>query len=395
MSTPPNHPLSRWRVRVVVPALASLLLAACGGASAPTPASSAPPPTSAAPKPPASSAPATVASGPASAKPATSGSAAAKPGASTPASAKAAPASGGAALTLSFSATTASQSPATIAQELGLYQKYGLGKTDLRFLASGPLSVTALVSGDVDAQITGGDAIVGARIKGSPGIMLGAFKNYLTGSIMAKPGIDSVKQIKTMATSRLGSNTHYMSLQVLKRNGIDPKSVTFIQAGTNANVVAALSTGQVDAAAAVPPDDLASKGQGAHLLVDVTALKIPYPAATIATTEATLQKKPEAMRSLLQALGEGMHIYLNDPNKAVPIIQKLTKLDDVATVQAAYESEKAVMEPDLAARPEAIAAVLEEQAQSDPAAKDFKPDQFIDTKLQKELVDSGFFKNLK
>jgi NitT/TauT family transport system substrate-binding protein len=314
---------------------------------------------------------------------------------SAPSSAAAKPAaSPGASLNLSFSATTASQSPATIAQELGLYQKYGLGKTDLRFIASGSLSVTALISGDIDAQITGGDAIVGARVKGSPGIMLGAFKNYLTGTVVAKPGIDSLKQVKTMGTSRLGSNTHYMGLQVLKRNGIDPKSVTFIQAGSNANVVAALISGQIDAAGMVPPDDLTAKNQGAHVLVDVTALQIPYPAATIATTEPTLQKKPEAMRSLLQALGAAMHIYLDDPNTATPIIKKMTQLEDNATIQAAYESEKRVMERELAPRLDSIAALLEDQAQTEPAAKNFKPEQFVDGKIQKELVDSGFFKNL-
>ncbi len=346
--------------RVAAAAACVLLLAGCGGTSAPA-----------------------TASASVSVKPSAGGSAAAQPAASA-----------GQALNLSFSATTASQSPAHIAQELGLYQKYGLGKTDLKFIASGSLSVTALLSGDIDAQITGGDAIVGARVKGSPGIMLGAFKNNLTGTIMAKPGIDSMKQVKTMGTSRIGSNTHYMGLQVLKREGLDPKAVTFVQAGSNANVVAALSTGQIDAAGMVPPDDLTAKSQGSHAIVDVTALKIAYPAATVATTETTLQKKPEAMRSLMQALGAGMKVYFDDPNTALPIIKKMTQLEDSATLQAAYDSEKKVMERELTPRLEAIAALLEDQAETEPAAKNFKPEQIVDGRIQKELVDSGFFKNL-
>ncbi|GEM_PF-7086223 len=359
--------------RVGAAAGVAMFLAACGGPAATGPAGGS------------GQAAATAAAAPASAL--------ARPAAASGAASPVAKQGAAPSLNLSFSATTASQSPAAIAQELGLYQKYGLGKTELKFIASGSLSVTALLSGDIDAQITGGDAIVGARVKGSPGIMIGAFKNNLTGTIMARPGIDSMKQVKTMGTSRIGSNTHYMALQVLKREGLDPKGVTFVQTGSNANNVAALTTGQIDAAGMVPPDDLTAKAQGAHAIVDVTAMKIPYPAATIATTETKLNQNPQAMRSLMQALAAAMKIYFDEPNTAIPIIKKMTQLEDNATVQAAYDSEKKVMERELTPRLEAIQALLEEQAQTEPAAKNFKPEQMVDDRIQKELVASGFFKN--
>ncbi len=345
-------------------------LAACGSTAAPAP--------SAAP-----SSPAVPVSAPAST--------AAKPAASAVASTSVA--AGKTPVTISYGAATASQSSTWIAQDEGFYDKYGL-KADVRFIASGPLSTTALIGGDVEFAISGGDAFVSARVKGQPVVEIGSFKNYLTGALMAKPGVDKLDQVKKISVSRIGSNTHYLARQALKRSGIDPNSVTFIQSGSGANDVAALASGQVDAAATVPPDDLAAQHQGAHLLLDMTALKIPYPAAAIITTQSVLQKKPDVARSVLKALGAAMHTYFTDEPRAEAIIAKWAKLEDKEAIQDAYNSEKKVLEEQLTPRPEAVAALLEDQAAAEPAAKDFKPEQVIDASLLNELVSSGFFKTL-
>ncbi|HLG69553.1 MAG TPA: ABC transporter substrate-binding protein [Chloroflexota bacterium] len=355
---------------------ASLLLAACGGAAAPAASSG---PAAPASKPAASAS----ASGPASAG-AGSASAAAKP------------AAGGdkANLVISYSAPTASQSAPWIAADEGFYDKYGLGKVEVKPIFSGPLGVTALIGGDVDIAVAGGDAIVAARVKGSPVVEIGSFKNYLTGGLVARQGIDKLDQAKKIAVSRIGSNTHYMAVQALTRNGIDPKTVTFIQTGSGANNVAALSTGQVDAASTVPPEELEAEHQGGHLLLNMTALKIGYPAAGIVVTQATLQKKPDAIKRALEAFGAGMHVFFNNPDRAQAIIAKWAKIDDKEALQDGYNSEKQVLEQELTPRPEALAALLTEAAATEPAAKDMKPEQLIDDTILKALVNDGFFKSL-
>ncbi|MFI5268014.1 MAG: hypothetical protein ACHQ7M_11615, partial [Chloroflexota bacterium] len=82
--------------------------------------------------------------GAASPSPVASSSASGAPVGSAPASAPAKPAASAAKenLTLSYSAATASQSTPWIAADEGFYDKYGLGKVDVKFIASGPLSVT-------------------------------------------------------------------------------------------------------------------------------------------------------------------------------------------------------------------------------------------------------------
>jgi NitT/TauT family transport system substrate-binding protein len=334
-------------------ALLAVLLAACGGQAVP------------------------AASAPAGASASAAGSAAAKPN-----------------MTISYSAATTSQSAAWIAADEGFYDKYGLGKVEVKPIFSGPLAVTALIGGDVDIAVGGGDALVSARVKGSPVVEIASFKNYLTGGLVARPGIDRLDQAKKIAVSRIGSNTHYLAVQALKRSGIDPASVTFIQTGSGANNVAALSTGQVDAASTVPPEELEAEHQGGHLLLNMTALKIAYPAAGILVTESTLQKKADAMKRVLQAFGAGMHVYFINPDRTQAIVAKWAKISDQEALQDGYQSEKQVLEEQLTPRPEALAALLADAANSEPAAKDMKPEQLIDSKLLDELTASGFFTSL-
>ena len=333
----------------------------------------------------ASAKPAASAGASASAKPAAAwrnGSAAAKPAAS-----------GTAPLRVAYSAATASQSASWIAQDEGFWTKYGF-TADVRSIKLAPLAITALLAGAIDVAQAGGDGLIAAKLKGSPVVEIASLKNALTGALMARPGVDKLDQVKKISVSRIGSNTHYLAVQALKRNNIDPKTVTFIQSGSGANDVAALSTGQVDAAAAVPPDDLAAQHQGAHQLLDMTALKIPYPATTLVVTQDTLKNKPDVVRRVLQAYGEAMHTYFSNPARAQEIIGKWTKLDDKEAIQDAYNSEKQVLEPELTPRPEAVQAYLDDAATTDPEAKNLRPEQLIDATILNQLVQAGFFKGL-
>jgi ABC-type nitrate/sulfonate/bicarbonate transport system substrate-binding protein len=53
--------------------------------------------------------------------------------------------------------------------------------------------------------------------------------------------------------TRLGSNSHYFVVQALRRNGIEPADVHFIQTGGQVENLAALLNGAVDAATMTGP----------------------------------------------------------------------------------------------------------------------------------------------
>jgi ABC-type amino acid transport substrate-binding protein len=68
-------------------------------------------------------------------------------------------------------------------------------------------------------------------------------------------GVSSAKELegKTVAVSRIGSESHRYGSLILESGGADPKKVTFIQTGSTTVSLTALQQGSVNAAVLSPP----------------------------------------------------------------------------------------------------------------------------------------------
>ena len=89
------------------------------------------------------------------------------------------------------SARTMSQSMPWIADEVGLFKKYDL-EFQLVFISSAAMVTAAMLSGDGEVAITGGESITRAFTQGITDlIFIASAKNTLTHSILAKPEIKS------------------------------------------------------------------------------------------------------------------------------------------------------------------------------------------------------------
>ena len=117
------------------------------------------------------------------------------------------------------SARTMSQAMPWIAEEAGLFRKYDLD-FQLVYISSAPIVTAAILSGDAQVAISGGEAIVRAVAQGATDLVfIGSAKNTLTHSILGKPEIKRPEDLrgKKLGLSRLGSNSHYFIIQALRK----------------------------------------------------------------------------------------------------------------------------------------------------------------------------------
>ena len=108
------------------------------------------------------------------------------------------------------SARTMSQSMPWIADEVGLFKKYDLD-FQLVYISSASLVTAAMLSGDGEVAITGGESIIRAYAQGvTEFVFIASAKNTLTHSILGKPEIKSAEALKgkKLGLTRLGSNSH-------------------------------------------------------------------------------------------------------------------------------------------------------------------------------------------
>jgi ABC-type nitrate/sulfonate/bicarbonate transport system substrate-binding protein len=154
-----------------------------------------------------------------------------------------------------YSARTMSQLMPWMAEEVGLFRKYDLD-FQLVYISSASMVTAALLGGDAQIAISGAEAIVRAHAQGATDLVLiASAKNTLTHSILAKPEIKRPEDLKgkKLGVSRLGSNSHYFVIQALRKDGMEPTDVTFIQTGGQVENLVALFSGAVDAATMTGP----------------------------------------------------------------------------------------------------------------------------------------------
>ncbi|MBI3066931.1 MAG: ABC transporter substrate-binding protein [Deltaproteobacteria bacterium] len=295
------------------------------------------------------------------------------------------------------SARTMSQSMPWIAEEAGLFKKYDL-EFQLVYISSASLVTGAMLSGEGEVAITGGESTIRAYAQGvNEFVFIASAKNTLTHSIMGRPEIKNPEALKgrRLGLTRLGSNSHYFVIQVLRKFGVEPAEVNFLQTGGQVENLAALLGGAVDAATMTGPSGGSrAAAQGFRYVVYGPDLRIPFAAATLVTRRSSIRTRSPVIEKFVRVMAEAVKIMFADKELTYKVLGKQLRISDRKILDAAYDEEIKVMEPRLEFKTESFQAILDETAKVDPRAKKLKPQDVIDRTYLDKLEKSGFFDRL-
>ncbi len=289
-----------------------------------------------------------------------------------------------------------SQSLPWIAREAGLFKKYNLD-FDLVFIASSPSVTAAMLAGDAEISLGGGEGPIRAYVQGANDfVFVAGFKNVLTHSIVAGPDIKKPADLrgKKVGINRVGSNPHYFAVQALRRAGIDPADVNFIQSGGSPETLVALLSGGLDAASLNPPADTQAVARGMHYVIYGPELRLPYAATVFITRKSIIAKRQAVLGEFLRAMAEAGKIIHTDKEFTYKVLGKYLRVTDRKVLDAAYNNEVKVLENRLDMNVEGFQSILDEVARVDPRAKKIKAQDLIDRRFIDDMEKSGFFEKL-
>ena len=286
---------------------------------------------------------------------------------------------------------------AYLTQDAGLWREQRLDARVILF-ESGSILAQVARSGGVHFAINSGPTTIASRAQGADSVIIAAAVNTLPYSVVAAKGITTWSQLKgkKVGISRIGSGTDTAIRLVSKRFGLDPaKDFVILQGGTQPSRLQAISAGALDATLVSPPLDLTAKKQGLSILVNIAELGIPYPQTIIETTERFNREQPQIVKSFLKGFIEGIHYAATHKDETKKIVTKYLKTADPEILEATYQSFLQVT--DYSAHPNlaGLRNAIDEVATRVPAAKNKRPEDYIDTKFLKELEKEGFFKQFQ
>lgn len=290
-----------------------------------------------------------------------------------------------------------SQSFPWVAQEAGLFKKYNLD-FNLVFISSSSIVAAALLGGDAEMTVTGGIGNVAAYVKGTTDVVFtGGVKNVMTQTLIAGGNIKKPEDLrgKRIGVSRIGGNSHYFTIQALRRHNMEPnRDYSFLQTGGDPETLAALFSGALEVANLTPPSDAVAIAKGYHYVIYGPDLKIPYSATAFVTKRSVIAKRPAVIGNFMRTMAEASKLVHTDREFFFKVLGKYLRIQDRAVLESAYNAEIKALEPRLTIKLESLQAILDELAATDPRAKNVKPAELVDSRYLDEMNKSGFMDQL-
>jgi NitT/TauT family transport system substrate-binding protein len=283
----------------------------------------------------------------------------------------------------------------SMAEKRGLYAKYGLAST-IVYVSGGSTAIQAMVSGDVDlAQLTGPPGVA-ANLRGADLVYFAMTDDRMGYQLVTRPEIKSANELKgkRFAISRFASSADFGARALLRRLGVDPKDVTILQIGNEADRLAALRSGSVDGSVFNAPFGALAKKFNFNILADAGALGIPYFNTGICGSAKLLQKNEGKILNFLRAYVEAIKIFKTDPEYTLKALAQFSRVSDQELLKEAYEYNKTRI-PDMPYPSlSAMQAVVDPLVAADPKAGKVDAKNFISDRFLKKLEEEGFVQKL-
>ena len=295
-------------------------------------------------------------------------------------------------LRATYASVGAAFAPLWIAQDKGVFNKYGLA-VDLKYMLSAT-GTQALLSGSVDI-VNPGTELIEAGLGGARVAFIIGILNRAVLSIYSKPEFKQLSDLKgkVLGVTLPGSTTDMAARMLLQQAGMVPgKDIQITHLQGMPDLITALSQGRIDAGIISAPTTLRAKQAGMKELVDIAARNIPMIHAGLATTRDYIKSNPDKVRRYAQAYIEANKIARTDAETTKQVIGKWTKTENKEDLDETYNTYVKAWEQAPYVSSAAMQAVL--NFAINPNAKSAKPEQFIDNSFVADLDKSGFIKEL-
>ena len=212
--------------------------------------------------------------------------------------------------------TTASPSnlPIWVAKDAGYFAQRGLNVEPVQ-IRGGSLIALAIITNDLPFSGVGAESVVAARAAGGDVVLLACPVDADPVYLITRPEIKSAADLKGQASAvtRYGSSTHFYLRAALKHVGLNPdKDMTILQLGAGPEMVAALETGRIAAAALTTRYAAPFLQRGWPVLVDLSTTDLVYPSSCVTSSRAFIRAEPKITDDFLKAYVAAIHLIKKD-----------------------------------------------------------------------------------
>jgi len=285
------------------------------------------------------------------------------------------------------------QSNVWVAKEVGLFNKYGL-EVEPIFLRGGQVATQALAGGDPPIVNIG--TVVQADLTGFDLVLVAAVETTYDQIVFARPGITKLEQLKgkRFGISGFGAATNYAALILMKHLNLQPKYLTLLPTGPDAERLAAMSSGKIDATFFTSSSAAPARKAGFVELLQIADLGVEVQGNGFATSRAYAQTNREVIKNALKGFVEAIYYIYANKKEAQHVFAKYMRTNDPEVLEDSYNGYIKSIPKKPSPTLKGIQFMLDMLAEKMPQAKTAKPEQFVDLSFLQELEKENFFNEM-
>jgi NitT/TauT family transport system substrate-binding protein len=279
--------------------------------------------------------------------------------------------------------------------EQGFYKKHGIN-AEVLYMRSGPLAMSALASGDVQAVFTSANNVLNGAAAGLDVAVVATVIPKAEGAFVARPEIQKPDDLKgkLVAIQSVGGGGWANNMLALDYLNLDPDRdrIQFLVFPDQASRVQALEIGRVQAAwlGYTFSDALIKKGY--RVLVDLGRAPISYLGTSLVTRRINIRQDAKGIEALIKGTLDGVRFVLKAENRPVVVktLMRRLRLSRAEDAESGYDSLLATYSADLRPNPDGVRKIHKILSKANPNLAKIKPEEIIDDSLVRRIRDSGY-----
>ena len=286
-----------------------------------------------------------------------------------------------------------------IGVEQGFFRKHGVSVEAIN-IRSGPQTMAALASGDIQIAYTIPGSVLSAAAGGMDIAFFGGVVNRGDGDFVVAPSIRRGEDLKEkrVGVQSIGCCVWYMTMLALEYLGLEPArdKILMMVLGDQSVLTQAMATNRIDAAYVGYTFSTLLKEKGFRVLVDLGKAPIPYQGLALAPQRSYLRQNPQIVDSILRGVVESIAFIQNPSHKEATIksLLKNLRLKSVQEAESGYQALQWLYSLDIKPNLKGIQNMHRLLAMTNPKMKGVKSEDVIDEGPVQRLERTSFYREI-
>ena len=283
--------------------------------------------------------------------------------------------------------------------EQGLFRKHGVN-IEVINIRSGPQTMAALVSGDIQVAYTIPGSVVSAATSGLDVAFFAGIVNKADGDFSAGPSIHTPEDLKgkRIGVQSIGGGVWSMAMLAIEHLGLEPNrdKMTVMIVGDSPVLAQSLEQGGIEATYLNYTHSRALKEKGFPVLLDLGKAPIPYQGLAAATRRGYLRQNPQIVDSLMRGFVETV-AFIHKPGNKETVIKSLVKnlrLKSAQDAEIGYAALQWLYNIDIKPTIPGIQNMARFLALTNPKVKSVKSEEVVDEAPWQRLEKSPFYREV-